>query len=168
MGEQLFSYDILDAELAKLKTVLLDEIKSLKNENKSLQKEVDDQKREVVELKSKQFSTRKIESMIEDKLHEMRYAFIREKELGSLLNKNKDFRFVLDHMKELDRLSITNKEFKKFDQNVNNLRRESAYLTKLGKEMERLSDVEKLILKVNRGVEQLTKRFESYEVRKWK
>jgi Tfp pilus assembly protein PilO len=126
-------------------------------------------KRQISQLKAqdRQISEeiQKIQGMIPSQKHiEKNFRKIIKEEISSLISldqidsliaKNPDVVFMLQHFHDLDDISITKKQFKHFSRKVDMLRREAAELKNIKNQMKRNLALETSLRKLGREVKRL-------------
>ncbi len=136
--------------------------------NKDVLKKEEDNKKtlnkineEINEIKRQLLTPKKVDSMVDKRISDMKNTFIRLNQINSVLNRDKDFMFVTEHFKELDSLAMTRKNFLVFNKKIDKMRREIAYLDRLSREIEKNKNLENQIIQLNKRILLLEKRMEN-------
>ena len=140
----------------------------LNKNNKDILKKEDDNKKtlnkineDINEIKRQLLTPKKVDSMVDKRISDMKNTFIRLNQINSVLNKDKDFMFVTEHFKELDSVAMTRKNFLVFNKKIDKMRREIAYLDRLSREIEKNKTLENQIIQLNKRILYLEKRMEN-------
>jgi len=124
------------------------QISQLKHQNKEVGEELKKIKKSIP-------TQGQVESMLRKALKEEIGKLVLLEQLDSLLAKNPDVVFMLQHFHDLNDISITKKQFKHFTRKVDQLRREAAELIGTKKQLKRNLALETTIRKLNREVKKL-------------
>lgn len=81
--------------------------------------------------------------------------FVHLEQLDSLIAKNPDVIYMLQHFQDLDEISITKKQFKHFTKKVEQLRRDAAELQSIKRGLKRNLALDTSVRKLNREVKKL-------------
>ncbi len=128
------------------------ETSALKKENDELKKSNKELNIEIGKIKSQLLTAKKVNEMIENRMGNMKDSYLRIKQLNYYLNTDKDFKAIVDAVKEFNKNNMTKKQFSKLSAKIDLLRRESANLSRLSKEIERHKDIEKNLTGFNKRI----------------
>jgi hypothetical protein len=124
------------------------QVSQLKSQDKNLKEELE-------EIKKLMPTQKFIENILRKIIKEETKNLITIEQLDSLIAKNPDVVFMLQHFHDLDDISITKKQFKHFTQKVDQLRNEAAELRNTRKQLKRNLGLETQLRKLNREVKKL-------------
>jgi ADP-heptose:LPS heptosyltransferase len=100
-------------------------------------------------------SQKQTEKNIRRILNEESSRFVLLEQLDSLIVKNPDVIYMLQHFHDIDDISITKKQYTHFTKRVEQLRRDAAELKSIRKELKRNLSLETSIRKLNREVRRI-------------
>jgi len=124
------------------------QISQLKNQDKKIREELKEIKKAIPTQSQIENSFRKI-------IKEETNKFLRLEQLDSLITKNPDVVYMLQHFHDLDDISITKKQFKHFNKKVDQLRQEAAEFSNIKKQMKRNLALETSVRKLRREIKKL-------------
>ena len=137
------------------------ETSALKKENAELKKSNNNLNNEINKIKSQLLTTKKVNEMVDNRMGNMKDSYLRIKQLNYYLNIDKDFKAIVEEIKEFNKNNMTKKQAVKLSSKIDLLRRETSYLDRLSKEVEKHKNIENNLTTINKRVLYAEKRIDT-------